>query len=141
MYAGEIHDHETEQWTEQIDRGGLTYVRDDVFQLFVAFEKEIRKHLHSNCATEKKGVRDVAVAAIIDDDDVQMHWTEISSNWVENQDCLLKMLITHWVTIRGFSYASSFMETYKQEQRRTLQKSKGLRKTLNCTTVADDTCT
>ena len=36
-----------------------------------------------------------------------------------------------WVTIRGFSFARSFMELYKQREKKTLEKSKALRKTLN----------
>ena len=34
------------------------------------------------------------------------------------------------MTIRGFSFTSAFMEKYKLTHMKTLQKSKGLRKTL-----------
>ena len=48
--------------------------------------------------------------------------------WEENEaDALLHMLVDHWVTIRGYSFASSYVERYKQKQKKTVQKSKGLR--------------
>ena len=51
--------------------------------------------------------------------------------WEENEaDALLHMLVDHWVTIRGYSFASSYVERYKQKQKKTVQKSKGLRKNL-----------
>ena len=36
-----------------------------------------------------------------------------------------------WVTIRGFSMAATWMETYKQATKQTKQKSTGLRKHLS----------
>ena len=41
---------------------------------------------------------------------------------------VLDMLVSLWVTIRGFSFASAFIEMYKQEKKKGLQRSKALRK-------------
>jgi hypothetical protein len=35
-----------------------------------------------------------------------------------------------WITVRGFSYASAWVEKMKVAQQKTTQKSKGLRKTI-----------
>lgn len=44
---------------------------------------------------------------------------------------ILDMLTDLWITIRGFSFASSFLEMYKQEKKKGLQRSKALRKEIN----------
>ncbi len=43
---------------------------------------------------------------------------------------LLRMLVEKWVKIRGFCFAHSWLELYEQEAKKTLQRSKGLRKIL-----------
>ena len=40
------------------------------------------------------------------------------------------MLTDLWVTVHGFSFAKSMMEMYKQAQKKTVQKSKGVQKQL-----------
>ena len=40
------------------------------------------------------------------------------------------MIIEHWVTVRGFSFTSAFLEKYKQASKESVQKSKGIRKNL-----------
>ena len=65
-------------------------------------------------------------------DDVLFYWTIVSINWepVESTE-LLKLIINHYITIRGFSFASGFMEKYKKLMKK---KSKGLRKKLDSAT-------
>ena len=41
------------------------------------------------------------------------------------------MIIEHFMTVEGFSFASGFMELYKQQHKKSTQKVKGLRKTLD----------
>ena len=55
-----------------------------------------------------------------------------SGDWEDmNTTALLQMVISEWVKICGSSYASCWIETeYKSTQRKTLQKSKGVRKQL-----------
>ena len=43
-------------------------------------------------------------------------------------EALLTLVVDMWVTIRGFSHASAWVEKYKVEQKKSTQKSKGLRK-------------
>ena len=43
---------------------------------------------------------------------------------------ILKSTAELWTTIRGFSFAKSYMEIYKQKTQKTLQRSKALHKNL-----------
>ena len=63
------------------------------------------------------------------DDDVQFYWCLLSGNMdQESADKLLEMLINKWITIRGFSFAKSIMEMYKNETKKGTQKAKALRR-------------
>lgn len=60
-----------------------------------------------------------------------MQWSDLSINWgKEESNKLLRLIVEHWMTVRGFSFTSAFMERYKQKHKKTVQKSKGLRKNL-----------
>ncbi len=61
-------------------------------------------------------------------------WFQLS----EEANELMKMMIQHYITFRGFSFASAFIEKYKQSTKKSTQKSKGLRKTLNSSKTCDD---
>lgn len=53
-----------------------------------------------------------------------------TSSGEDSQECpdaLLEMVVAQWVKIRGFSYASAWVEQYKETQK-NLKKSKGVRK-------------
>ena len=43
---------------------------------------------------------------------------------------LFKMIVAHWITLRGFSFAGALLEKYKQLNKKNVQKSKGVRKQL-----------
>lgn len=124
--------HFSESWVDLVDRGGLVHVSDTTFMLFASMEVELRSHLHASGVTASAGVKEKAMESIAENENVLAHWSELSANWREEEANreLLKMIITHWVTVRGFSFASDFMEAYKQKNKKTVQKSKGLRKTL-----------
>ena len=42
----------------------------------------------------------------------------------------LVMIIDMWITVRGFSFASAWIEKYKSANKKSVQKSKGVRKQL-----------
>lgn len=124
-------EHSSEDWTLAVDRGGLRHINDMTFMLFVSMEMELRCHLHAGNVSDNSGVKERALECVVTNAEVQLYWSTISANWEEEaSDELLKSLVEHWVTIRGFSFTSAFMEKYKQTHMKTLQKSKGLRKTL-----------
>lgn len=70
-------------------RGGLTHVSNTLFDLFVAIEMELRKHLHTENVSETTRVKTIAVERIVNNEDAQLHWAIISVNWVEYKMLLL----------------------------------------------------
>ena len=68
---------------------------------------------------------------ILENDDVQVYWECLSMEWDgEIARALLKLITEHWITIRGYSQASAFLEHYKQSVKAGVQKAKGIRKKL-----------
>ena len=52
-------------------------------------------------------------------------------NWNEDiSNTALDLIVDMWITIRGFAQANAWMELYKKEQKKSMQKTKGLRKQL-----------
>lgn len=68
------------------------------------------------------------VSDLVDDSDVQFSWCIVGHEMDEecSTECL-EMIVNKWITIRGFSFAKSMVELYKQECKKSTQKSKGLR--------------
>ena len=119
-------EHHSADWTRIMDRGKLIHVDDIVYSVFAEMELVIRQYLKG------KKARDVQLHSTIDlilkDEDVLFSWCLASASWEQEiADVLLKMIATHWVTVRGFSFV---MEKYKKHIKQTIQKSKGLRKQL-----------
>ena len=114
-----------------MDRGGLIHVSDSVFNLFVEIEVVLRSQLRASSAAASLGLKEKAIAAILTNHSVLEQWSEFTTNWGrEESDKLLQMIVEHWITVRGFSFTSAFMEAYKQKNKKTVEKSKGLRKNL-----------
>lgn len=121
---------ESEQWTNSIDRGGLKHVNSMAFMLFAQMELVLRRHLNSRQANEHSDLRQ-ATTKITSDDDVQFYWIMLAVEWEEEEaQELLRLIVQHWITLRGFSFASAIMEKYKQTHKKSIQKSKGIRKQL-----------
>ena len=71
-------------------------------------------------------------------EDVQFYWSMVSGDWDENvSEELLEEIVKLFTTIRGFSYASAWVEKYKTANAKTLEKSKGLRKQLISSKTSD----
>ena len=127
--------HKSEQWTKQVDRGVLIHVSHDVFMTFYSFEMELRKHL---TADSNYSLKDRALQSILINEDVLFHWANVSFHWGDQEAKeLLKLIAEHWITVRGFSFISGLMGKYKQSQKKRTQKSKGLRKTLDTSSISN----
>lgn len=63
-------------------------------------EIELQKHL----TTTTTGMKDELIDKIISNDDVQYHWSALAVNWDEEAEQLIKLIVEHWITIRGFSF-------------------------------------
>lgn len=127
--AGDIELESTECWLNTLDRGGLIHISDDLYMVFYSMELEICKHFHS---TTDNCLKDDLLKKILENEDLLFHWNAtLSIDWeAKVSDELLKLLTEHWVTTRGFSHVCGFLELYKQEKKKTLQKSKALRNRL-----------
>lgn len=119
-------------WVKLANRGGLVFVKDTTYMVFYAMELVVRKHFCKE-RVEKlaPGSRALLTKDIHEDDDVKFYTSML---FATVEDCiaslLLQSIIKLWVTMRGFSFASSWIELYKQNTKKSLQRSKGLRKTL-----------
>ena len=121
------------EWIEMIDRGGLYHVKDGTFYLFNAMEKEVREHFRlSKVHQMGEGHKDSVISSIIENEEVQFHWSVLISDiTTEKANEVLQMITKLWTTIRGFSFASDWIEFYKQNKKQSIQKSKPLHKGIN----------
>ena len=122
----------TRQWIQIVNRGGLLHVTDDAFDLFVAIEKVVRTYYCKSKIKEVSGGRRTEIMEVVmKDEEVLTEWSNVAVDMEEDiGGKLLKMVVEEWVKIRGFSFAHAWLEKYKQDAKKTLQRSKGLRKTL-----------
>ena len=118
---------QSKEWFRAIDRGGLTHVNDMTYQVFLAMELRVRQNLRCGKSLNLADIR----KELCEDEDVLFYWSMVSADWDEEEsEALLAMIVNLWVTIRGFSYASAWMEQYKAANHKSVQKSKGVRKKL-----------
>lgn len=61
MEEKEVIEHESEVWTNTIDRGGLKHISNMTYMLFMSMELELRKQLRSGCASEELGIKANAI--------------------------------------------------------------------------------
>uniref|UniRef100_A0A1X7TA66 Uncharacterized protein n=1 Tax=Amphimedon queenslandica TaxID=400682 RepID=A0A1X7TA66_AMPQE len=127
----------SECWTNIVDRGGLVHVNDTTYLMFCAFEKELQQYLKIDRAVMGQNDANLLVDSLTSNVDAQFLWNSIleihphidSSS--SNQ--LLRDMVSLFVNVRGFAFAKSLLEAYKEVSAKPLQKSKGLRKALNVT--------
>ena len=113
----------TAEWLNAINRGGLFCINNVTFDFFVALEYEVRSHIH---AGQELGV---VRSELQQSEDVLFHWSLIAATWDDEVAAkLMTMIVELWVTVRGFSLASAWIEQYKGATKKTLQKAKPLRK-------------
>ena len=126
----------SEDWLNFIDRGGLVHVNHTAFKFFLAMENELRQHLTTSKIEDMNdGCRVKLKVAIVEDIDVQHYFQRVTEDLEEEeQKSLLSLVVDLYITVRGFSFTRSWMEMYKQQEKKRLQKSKSLRKKLSSTT-------
>ena len=129
-----------ENWTSMIDRGGLFHISENTYTLFLAMEEEVRDHLRKTPAHMiTDGFKQKLLGSIGSNEDVLSLWRSLSADAdEEDAQTLLKMVIELWVTIRGFAFASSWIELHKQATKKTIQRSKALRRNVQTTSSATD---
>ena len=97
--------------------------------VFQSMEEVVREHLRkSNMQSLSLSGGKHLLCKITSDEDVHFNWCITAADFGEAEEkILLEMIIELWVTIRGFSFVSGWIEQYKQANKKTLQKSKALR--------------
>lgn len=122
-----------EEWTDLADRGGLWHIRENTHSFFLCLEEETRVHLQSLLTETNK--KQKIIQELIDNENVQFYWLIVGADFEEENEAvhseLLKRIVELFVTMRGFSYASAWLEKYKQGAKKGTQKSKSLRKKTN----------
>ena len=131
-------DYESDRWTDLVDRGGLTHISQPFHTLFVAIEREVRRHFLVTNATETKGIKDTTIQAVLESDDVQVLWEDISTNWVEEEQQQLLQMITELYITWDIRRLGPLWKSINNKKKKTVQKSQALRKTLNTTSVHHD---
>lgn len=112
-------------WIDSLDRGGLTHVNNMAYMLFTAMELALHQYLSTRRASEVSCLDEAT--RIINDDDVLFNWSILSVNLEETvAEELFEMIVAHWITLRGFSFAGALLEKYKQLNKKNVQKSKGV---------------
>ena len=93
-------------------------------------EQVVLKHLQIGSRSQNPQ-REIIENQIKANNDVLFYWCTVSAEWEEDTAAkLLDMILKLWITIRGFSGVNGWLEKYKQMNKRTVQKSKGVRKQL-----------
>ena len=95
-----------EEWLNLIDRGSLKHINESTFQVMVAMELELRKHLQSQ---KPPNFVHKIMEHILKNENVQFHWSIVACDWEEEAEALLQQVVKVWVTMRGFSYASAWV--------------------------------
>ena len=68
------------------------------------------------------GYKSYLTRMVVQDDDALFYWCMAGFDQDDNERCL-QFIVNKWITIRGFSFASSIMEIYKQENKKGTGKS------------------
>ena len=94
----------TKCWMEKVDRGCLFPLNNQTLQLFVTIVRD--------------QIDDLVLKVTINED-VQFMWAFLSQDKDSEEDSveLLKDIVKLWTTIRGFSIASTWIETAKQTKK------------------------
>ena len=120
-------------WTSLVNRGGLFELDDTTYLLFKSIELKTQDILpHHLKKLDTTVTKEDIIQAIKTDENVQIIWNLLSIDISDDDDAqeLLQRIVEMWVTVRGFSMTSFWIEQYKQANHVALKAKKALRKTL-----------
>ena len=129
--SGEDEEYsESTDWISIVDRGGLNHITNNMFMLMCSLEVLVKHHIDVNVHPDKA----VLKLTLLTSKDVEGYLDDLGVI----RKLILSMLVDHYITVRGFAYCSTFMEKYKTSSHKKVQKSKGIRKTVMCSTSSED---
>ena len=109
----------TSEWKQLASRGGLVHTYDSTYRVFRAMELYTavqQRFQKGSVTTLTPGTKNVVVGAIVADEGIAFYWCLVAVNMeTRTVNRLLHVIVELWVTIRGFSFCSGWMELYKQE--------------------------
>ena len=113
-----------ERWLEATDRGGLYYINDMAYELFVEVEILVYHHLSKGHQQHRDELLRIACL----DADILSVWSTctVDIDDTAKTELLLKNIIDEWITMRGHSIVSMITENHKKNKHDT-NKKKGLR--------------
>ena len=125
-------EEESEIWTILRDRGGLYHINGITFSFFTEVEIELRHFFNIKKSVSKPQSKNAIVKHITECRNVLCASQVLTQDEEYNFgiDDLYIQFISEFVTLRGFYFAESIVESYKKISEKALQKSKGLRKTM-----------
>ena len=90
-------------WIHNVNRGGLYFVSDDAFDVFIAIENVIRRYYCRSKARELScGKKEEIMEEVMRDEEVKMNWSIVALDMnVEIGKELLKMIVEEWIKIGG----------------------------------------
>eukprot|EP00118_Oscarella_pearsei_P015513 m.140398 g.140398 ORF g.140398 m.140398 type:complete len:302 (+) comp38303_c0_seq10:318-1223(+) len=122
----------TTVWLETVNRGGLFKIADVTYRFFYSIELKVRATLPQQLLSQSS-TKEAVVAAVENDDKVQHLWEALSSVIDDSvlASSLLHKIVILWVTMRGFSLCSAWLEEYKAAKSKSTKKRKRLRKAIS----------
>ena len=116
-----VDDNDGTRWISKVDKGGLCKVNDAVFRFFENVEALVRKYLRRQLSRKEVDV-DV-VASVLENEVILDEWVSLSClSDAKVRLFLLRDITELWVTMRGYSLTSAWLEQYKNEKRLLLKK-------------------
>ncbi len=93
-----------------------------MYMVFYEMEMEVRSHVKDKSASETKGMKEKVLEAMKNN---EFYWSLVAANWEsEEAAVVLDMIMEQWITIRGFSCVSAFIEQYKKGTRNAHKNQK-----------------
>lgn len=135
-FGGDEEDEEgeTEVWLNATDRGGLWHVSDTTYVFFAIVEEVTRRFFTTrqlDRLSSHENPKKEMVDYLLQDGDILFQWSFLTTSLPGSlESVLLEKVIQLYVTIRGFGFATSCVEMFKQHTKQSLQRKKALRKSI-----------
>ena len=116
-------------WVDVVDRGGLLHIKEGTYMLFYAMEEEVREYFRLQKISQLvEGSREPIEECVLENKEVLFQWCMLTAGAEDDVGAVvLGMLVKLWITVRGFSFTSAWLEQFKQRKNTDLET---LRKTL-----------
>ena len=126
--AEEGDDLSSTDWLKMIDRGGLLHVTSKMYQFMCSVELVIKGYLKREGEVKRAEMNRL----IGESEDVGRRWEELSGEWdPSDSKVIFGMIRDVYVEMREFSFVSAWMEKWKCEAKKSVQKAQAFRKKIS----------